>query len=200
MAAETARRGLGLGIAADAPTSFDNLEAMPLTEMAFKEALRLKPPVPSMPRRAIRDFTFKGYAIPAGTMVGVNPLFTHHMPEIWPEPEKFDPLRFTDEAQRNRHRFAWVPYGGGAHMCLGLHFAYMQAKCFARHFLQNLESLAGARLQAGLADLADPETARWIARGAEAGLRSLPGLTRQSICASKDSFRWMRGSSPRMTS
>jgi len=114
-------------------------EGMPLSEMAFKEALRLKPPVPSMPRRAIKDFTFKGYAIPAGTMVGVNPLFTHHMPDIWPEPEKFDPLRFSDEAQRNRHRFAWVPYGGGAHMCLGLHFAYMQAKCFARHFLQNLE-------------------------------------------------------------
>ena len=44
----------------------------------------------------------------------------------------------SDEAQRTRHRFAWVPFGGGAHMCLGLHFAYMQAKCFARHFLQNL--------------------------------------------------------------
>ena len=81
-------------------------------------------------------------------------------------------MRFTDEAQRNRHRFAWVPFGGGAHMCLGLHFAYMQAKCFARHFLQNLERLAGARLQAGLADVADPETAGWIARGAEAGVRS----------------------------
>ena len=129
----------GLGLAADAPTTFDNLEAMRLSEMAFKEALRLKPPVPSMPRRSIKDFTFKGYAIPAGSMVGINPLFTHHMPDIWPEPEKFDPMRFTDEAQRNRHRFAWVPYGGGAHMCLGLHFAYMQAKCFARHFLQNLE-------------------------------------------------------------
>ncbi len=112
---------------------------MPLTEMAFKEAMRMKPPVPSIPRRAIRDFSFKGYAIPAGTMVGINPLFTHHMPEIWPDPDTFDPMRFTDEAQRNRHRFAWVPFGGGAHMCLGLHFAYMQAKCFARHFLQNLE-------------------------------------------------------------
>src|SRR5882757_8895933 len=129
---------VGLGIAADEPTTFDNLEAMRLTEMAFKEAMRLKPPVPSIPRRAIRDFTFMGYAIPAGTLLGVNPLFTHHMPEIWPDPEKFDPMRFTDEAQRNRHRFAWVPFGGGAHMCLGLHFAYMQAKCFARHFLQNL--------------------------------------------------------------
>ena len=127
-----------LGLAPGQPTTFDNLEAMPLTEMAFKEAMRLKPPVPSIPRRAIRDFTFKGFAIPAGTMVGVNPLFTHHMPEIWPDPDRFDPMRFTEEAQRNRHRFAWVPFGGGAHMCLGLHFAYMQAKCFARHFLQNL--------------------------------------------------------------
>src|ERR1700742_2863448 len=128
-----------LGIAADQATTFDNLEAMPLTEMAFKEALRLKPPVPSMPRRAVRDFTFKGYALPAGILVGINPLFTHHMPEIWPEPDTFDPMRFTKEAERVRHRYAWVPFGGGAHMCLGLHFAYMQAKTFARHFLQNLE-------------------------------------------------------------
>ncbi|MCA6123973.1 cytochrome P450 [Bradyrhizobium sp. WSM 1704] len=128
-----------LGVAAGEPTSLDQLNAMPLSEMAFKEALRLKPPVPSMPRRAVRDFSFKGFAIPAGTVVGANPLFTHHMAEIWPEPDRFDPMRFTDEAQRGRHRFAWVPFGGGAHMCLGLHFAYMQAKCFARHFVQNLE-------------------------------------------------------------
>lgn len=129
----------GLGVAAGEPTSLDNLEAMQLTEMAFKEALRMKPPVPSMPRRAVRDFTFKGYAIPAGAGIGVNTLFTHHMPDIWPDPDTFDPMRFTEEAQRGRHRFAWVPFGGGAHMCIGLHFAYMQAKCFARHFLQNLE-------------------------------------------------------------
>jgi cytochrome P450 len=130
---------LALGLATDAPSSFADLEKMPLTDMAFKEALRIRPPVPSMPRRAMRDFTFKGYSVPAGTAVGVNPLYTHHMKEIWPEPQRFDPLRFTEEAQRNRHRFAFVPFGGGAHMCLGLHFAYMQAKCFARHFLQNVE-------------------------------------------------------------
>jgi len=128
-----------LGLAADAPMSFDQLDDMALTEMAFKEALRIRPPVPSVPRRAVRDFTFRGYAIPAGAGVGINPTFTHHMPEIWPEPDRFDPLRFTEETQRDRHRFAWVPFGGGAHMCIGLHFAYMQAKCFARHFLQNLE-------------------------------------------------------------
>ncbi|MGJ4926400.1 cytochrome P450 [Bradyrhizobium sp. HKCCYLS2038] len=128
-----------LGLAKGDEMSSEHLEKMKLTEMAFQETLRLMPPVPSLPRRPIRDFTFKGYAIPAGTGVGINPMFTHHMPEIWPEPATFDPMRFTDEAQRGRHRFAWVPFGGGAHMCLGLHFAYMQAKCFARHFLSNIE-------------------------------------------------------------
>jgi cytochrome P450 len=129
---------MALGIGSNDATTFDNLEAMPLSEMAFKEAMRMKPPVPSIPRRAMRDFSFKGYAIPTGALVSANTLYTHHMPDIWPDPETFDPLRFTDETQRNRHRFAWVPFGGGAHMCLGLHFAYMQAKCFARHFLQNI--------------------------------------------------------------
>src|SRR3979411_3093929 len=117
---------VALGVSPNEATTFDKLEAMPLSEMAFKEAMRMKPPVPSIPRRARRDFTFKGYAIPAGTLVSANPLFTHHMPEIWPDPNAFDPMRFTDEAQRTRHRFAWVAFGGGAHMCLGLHFAYMQ--------------------------------------------------------------------------
>ena len=130
---------MALGLKDGEPMPFEKLEEMPLTEMAFKEAMRMKPPVPSIPRRAMRNFTFKGFDIPAGTLVGMNPLFTHHMKEHWTDPESFDPLRFTDEATRARHRFAWVPFSGGAHMCLGLHFAYMQAKCFTFHFLRNLE-------------------------------------------------------------
>jgi cytochrome P450 len=153
----------GLGAAAGQPTTFENLETMPLTEMAFKETMRMKPPVPSIPRRAVRDFTFKGHAIPAGTMLYINPIFTHHMPDIWPDPETFDPMRFTVEAQRDRHRFAWVPFGGGAHMCLGLHFAYMQAKCFARHFLQNVS----VSLDAGYA----PEWEMWPIPKPRDGLR-----------------------------
>jgi len=124
-----------LGLARGEPLPYERLDDLPLTEMAFKESLRLIPPVPSIPRCAMRDTEFAGFRIPAGARVNVNPLFTHHMPDIWPEPEKFDPLRFTDEAMRARHKYAFVPYGGGAHMCLGLHFAYMQAKCFAYHLL-----------------------------------------------------------------
>jgi len=115
--------------------NYEELGQAELTEMAFKEALRMMPPVPSIPRRALEAFEFGGYRIPAGTPVGVNPHFVHHDPEIWDEPEKFDPLRFTREAEKARHKYAWVPFGGGAHMCLGLHFAYMQIKILMAHML-----------------------------------------------------------------
>ncbi|MDE3175201.1 MAG: cytochrome P450 [Pseudomonadota bacterium] len=122
------------------PLAYERLDDLRLTEMAFKEALRLIPPVPTIPRRALREAQFGGFRIPAGARVTVNPMFTHHMPGVWPEPETFDPLRFSEANAQGRHKYAFVPYGGGAHMCLGLHFAYMQAKCFARHFLSSVEA------------------------------------------------------------
>jgi cytochrome P450 len=127
----------GLGLAAEEPLPFERLDDLALTEMAFKEALRLMPPVPSIPRRALREFEFKGFRIPANVGVNVSPIFTHYMPQLWPDPERYDPTRFVPEAVRGRHKFAFVPFGGGAHMCLGLHFAYMQAKCFTWHLLNN---------------------------------------------------------------
>jgi cytochrome P450 len=114
---------------------YEALGELELVEMAFKEALRMVPPVPMIPRRAVQAFEWQGYRIPAGSGVGVNPLYTHHMPEHWPEPDRFDPLRFTTQLSANRHKYAWVPFGGGAHMCIGLHFAYMQAKAFFFHLL-----------------------------------------------------------------
>src|SRR5438046_3373785 len=80
-----------LGVAAGEPTTFDNLEAMPLTEMAFKEAMRLKPPVPSIPRRATRDFGFGGYAVPTGTRAAVSPLVPDHMAASRHAAEQFAP-------------------------------------------------------------------------------------------------------------
>jgi cytochrome P450 len=121
-----------------APLSLEQLDALTLTEMAFKEALRIIPPVPALPRRAVRDFHYGGYDFPAGTGIGINLLFTHHMPDLWCDPDRFDPMRFVPEIQADRHRFAFVPFGGGAHMCLGLNYAMMQAKCFAVRLLQTL--------------------------------------------------------------
>ena len=117
------------------PLAYEDLGKATLTEMAFKESLRLIPPVPSLPRRALRDFEFGGYRIPAGSGVGISPSAVHMDPDHWPEPEKFDPLRFTPELVAKRHKYAWVPFGGGAHMCLGLHFAYMQVKVLMAQIL-----------------------------------------------------------------
>ena len=103
--------------------------------MVFKEAMRLNQPVPVIPRRAVKPFSYGGYDIPAGSMVSINPMLTHRLPEFWDDPESFNPERFTVEETRKRHRYAWVPYGGGSHMCLGLHFAYMQAKVFLHALL-----------------------------------------------------------------
>nr|WP_217908014.1 cytochrome P450 [Parasphingorhabdus flavimaris] len=124
--------------------TMEQLGKLNLTEMAFKESLRLIPPVPSIPRRALKEFTFRNYRIPAGTNVGISPQFVHKMEKHWPDPEKFDPLRFTPENSVGRHKYAWVPFGGGAHMCLGLHFAYMQIKILMHAMLtQNRIVLQG---------------------------------------------------------
>ena len=115
--------------------TYETLGDLETIELVFKESLRLIPPVPSMPRRALKDFVFMNHRIPAGAHVGINPMMTHRLPDVWPDPERFDPLRFTAENSRGRHKYAWVPFGGGGHMCLGLHFAYMQVKSFFFHLL-----------------------------------------------------------------
>jgi cytochrome P450 len=127
---------LGLDLPAGAGLPYERLAALEQVEMAFKEALRINPPFPSIPRRALREFEFKGHAVPGGTLVIINLAFSHRMPSIWPEPDKFDPLRFTRAAMDERHKHAWVPFGGGAHACIGQHFAAMQAKCFFYHLLR----------------------------------------------------------------
>ena len=141
----------GLGIN-DEVLPYDRLGELNLTDYAFKEAMRLMPPVPSIPRRAVKPFSFGGYDLPAGAFVGINVEFTHHMESIWPDPEAFDPLRFTPEAVKGRHKYAYVPFGGGAHMCLGLHFAVMQIKILMWHILRNgrieLPSGSGDKWQA----------------------------------------------------
>lgn len=133
--------------------AYEDLGKLELTEMAFKEALRLIPPVPSMPRRALKDFEFGGYTIPAGAQVGINIAMVHKMEEYWDEPEKFDPMRFTPDMVKARHKYAWVPFGGGAHMCLGLHFAYMQIKVLMVHLL--------SQYSIEVADNYDPDWKAW---------------------------------------
>jgi cytochrome P450 len=117
---------------------YDELEKLVLTERVFKEALRFRPPVPFLPRFAYRSFEFGGYEIPGETPVSVSPGLVAMSTELWSRPELFDPDRFSDNrAEDRRHRFAWTPFGGGAHKCIGMHFALMQVRAFTHQFLQH---------------------------------------------------------------
>ncbi len=114
----------------------EDLDKLPGIGMAMKEALRLCAPVPSMPRRTVKDVEYDGFYIPAGTFINIAPFFTHSMEEYWPDPERFDPERFSDARREDRiHPYAWVPFGGGAHKCIGLHFAEMQVKSVLHQML-----------------------------------------------------------------
>ncbi|WP_373089067.1 cytochrome P450 [Zhongshania sp.] len=117
---------------------YDDLPKLEKTGLVMKEALRMYPPVPVIPRRTIKETEIMGYRIPANTGIGVSPLFTHYMAEWWTEPQKFDPERFSAErAEHKRHFYQWIPFGGGHHKCIGLNFAEMQVKLFLFHLLRN---------------------------------------------------------------
>jgi cytochrome P450 len=109
--------------------ALDDLALMTDIELVFKESLRLYQPLPTIARRSLVEFEIHGQKIPANVPVAVFPIQVHRSPLWWSNPEQFDPERFSPErAEHRRHAFAWAPFGGGAHMCLGLHFAEMQVK------------------------------------------------------------------------
>lgn len=120
---------------------YEDLDALEKTGLVFKEVLRMHPPLPTIPRRAINDCEFKGFKIPRNAAVGVVPLHTHYMKEYWSNPYQFDPERFSPErAEHKKHFYQWVPFGGGHHKCLGLNFAEIQSKVFLYHFLKQYKA------------------------------------------------------------
>ena len=103
---------------------------------ALHETLRRYPPLPVIPRVNTQDFAFEDFQIPAGCMVVVSPIHTHHMSEWWSEPFRWDPARFAPgRAEQERHTHSWVPFGGGPHMCLGLRFAESQVRLVMHQLL-----------------------------------------------------------------
>ncbi|MBV8687928.1 MAG: cytochrome P450 [Alphaproteobacteria bacterium] len=115
--------------------TLEGVRACDKAEWAVKEALRLNAAAPVLWRRSVRRFAFAGHDFPAGTITGVNPMLTHLLPSLWERPDAYDPGRFSPERSRGRDRFAFVPFGGGAHGCLGANFAYLQVRALLRRLL-----------------------------------------------------------------
>jgi cytochrome P450 len=116
---------------------YDQLGALKTLDMVVYETLRRYPPLSTIPRLSQRAFEFGGYEIPKGVMVVIYPIHTHHMAEWWTDPYRFDPERFSEErSEQKRHSHSFIPFGGGAHMCLGYRFAELQIKAVLYQLLR----------------------------------------------------------------
>lgn len=109
------------------PTVGD-LPALAYTRMVFQEGLRLYPTAFAIARGVAEEDEIDGYLIPAGSMVVLIPYITHRHPSFWETPEAFDPERFAPERSADRPRYAYFPFAGGAHQCIGNEFAMMEAQ------------------------------------------------------------------------
>lgn len=130
------QESLALGREAVGYAELDQLESL---THAIHETLRLYPPLSTIPRMAADDFVFDGFRVTKGSLISIFPIHTHRMPEWWTEPERFDPARFErGRMEHRRHSHLYLPFGGGAHMCLGLRFAEMQMRCVVHQLVQRV--------------------------------------------------------------
>jgi cytochrome P450 len=110
-----------------APT-FADLAELEWTRMVIDEAMRLYPPAHTISRTAIGEDCIGGMRVPAGAAVTINIFVTHRNPNLWEEPERFAPERFAPDAAARRHRFSYLPFGGGPRICIGNGLALVEAK------------------------------------------------------------------------
>ncbi|MFD9408800.1 cytochrome P450 [Streptomyces sp. NPDC059989] len=104
-----------------------DLDRLPYLTQVLKEAMRLYPAAPVIGRKAVAATEIGGHTVPAGADVILAPWVTHRHPSYWPDPDRFDPERFTAEAEKDRPRYAWFPFGGGPRACIGQHFSMLES-------------------------------------------------------------------------
>ncbi len=114
-------------VLAGRPPTAEDVPNLPYTGMVVSEALRLYPPAWMFARVLAEDDTLGGYLLPTGAMLMISPFVTHRDPRWWPDPDRFDPQRFTPEQAKARPRFAYFPFSGGPRVCIGEPFAWQEA-------------------------------------------------------------------------
>jgi cytochrome P450 len=106
-------------------------EGLPELEKVLEETLRLYPPAWIGPRRSVEPFEFAGHRVPGGAYVNYCSWASHHLPDVWPDPERFDPERFAPEARAKLPKGAYIPFGGGSRTCIGMRFGQQEIRTIA---------------------------------------------------------------------
>jgi retinoid hydroxylase len=122
------------------PVLVEELRTMPFLDAFIKETLRLHPATSFLPRTVTTAFEFEGYTIPAGWQVIIPIGYTHRMPEYFADPERFDPERFLAPREEDKKTpYAWMGFGGGKHMCLGMGIAQIEIKTVLTRLLRQFD-------------------------------------------------------------
>ncbi|NBE83575.1 cytochrome P450 [Micromonospora rubida] len=113
----------------------EHLPRLRYTRMVLDELIRLYPVAWMAPRQVIRPAVLGGVRLDAGATLLISPLITQRLARYWDRPEVFDPDRFTPERARARDRYAFFPFGGGPHQCVGMHLFYLEAQLIVANLL-----------------------------------------------------------------
>ena len=116
----------------------EHLAALTYLRQLFSEAMRLYPPAPLIARTPRHATQIGGVPLKAGASVAIPIYALHRHRKLWDEPERFDPGRFSPVRSAGRHRFAYMPFGGGPHICIGSAFAMQEAVAILAVLLQRL--------------------------------------------------------------
>jgi cytochrome P450 len=130
------------------PTAED-LPRLVYTRAVFEEAMRLYPPAWVITRRVLAEDEVQGVPLPRGALVILSPYVTQRHSDYWDEPDAFRPERFIGAAGEGRHRYAYFPFGGGPHLCIGNHFALVEATLMIATIAQRyrVEAMPGRRVE-----------------------------------------------------
>lgn len=123
-----------------APTMKD-IREMRYLEQCIKETLRLYPSVPLIARKISEPVRCGKYTIPSGSNILIFPYATHRLESIYPNPETYDPDRFSPEKIEKRHPYAFIPFSAGPRNCIGYKFAFIEMKTVISRILREFELL-----------------------------------------------------------
>ncbi|XP_046578718.1 ultra-long-chain fatty acid omega-hydroxylase-like [Haliotis rubra] len=116
--------------------TWDDITKLEYLTRCLKEGMRFHSPVPAILRKLENPLEIDGKVFPVGTLIGINIWKVHHNPEVWEDPEVYDPDRFLPENIQKKDSYSYIPFSAGPRNCIGQHFALNEQKVMLGRILE----------------------------------------------------------------